>query len=103
MAVPKKHKERIEKFVRLVLEMVVKEEIARLFFKQGNLDVNYKIAIYSKGLLPRYNDDRIEVRGNINGKDIETFFITGESLTNNKLDDILVNDIVEAYLKLRVK
>lgn len=103
MAVPKKHKARIEKFVRIVLEKVVSEEIPRVFFRRGQLDEKYQICIYSGGLLPQFNDDRIGVNGDVNGKKIDFFYVSGESLQNNKLDDKLVKDIVEAFLKLRVK
>lgn len=103
MAIPKKHKDRIEKFVRIVLEKVVKEEICRVFFKRGQLDSTYLISIYSGGLLPMFNDDRIEVCGDVNGKKIPSFYISGESLANHKLEDELVKEIVQAYLKLRIK
>lgn len=103
MAIPKKHKERIEKFVRIVLNQVVTEEIARVFNKTGKLDENYTITLYNGILLPMYNDDRIEVNGHVNGKKIPSFFISGESMVTQKLDDVVVKKVVESFIKLRVK
>lgn len=103
MAIPKKHKERIEKFVRIVLNQVVTEQIARVFNKVGKLDGNYVITLYNGILLPMYNDDRIEVNGHVNGKKIPPFFISGESMATQKLDDVVVKEVVDSFIKLRVK
>lgn len=103
MAIAKKHKARIEKFVTIVLELVVNEKTERIFYRKGKLDEALTISIYSEGLLPNYNDDTIEVTGDINGKHIGTFLLSGQSLANHILDKELVKDIVEAYMKLRIK
>lgn len=103
MAVPKKHKERIEKFIRIILEHVISEKYPRNFYKTGALDNDYQISISSNGTLPKYNDDRIEINGDINGKKTEIFIIPGAVFITKKVPDDLVNDLTEAFLKLRVK
>ncbi|KAB3419287.1 hypothetical protein F9Z84_07225 [Escherichia coli] len=103
MAIPKKHKERVSKFIQIVLDKVVAGETSRAFYRKGALDGNYTIALYSTGLLPLYNDDRIEVCGDINGKKIDVFILSGESLANNKVDDKLVADLTQAFMSLRIK
>jgi hypothetical protein len=103
MAIPKKHKERVEKFVRIVLEKVVKEEVERIFFRKGKLTDDYAISIYSTGLLPNYNDDTIEVSGDVNGKTIGVFLLPGKSIADHALDDKLVKEIIDAYMTLRIK
>lgn len=103
MALPKKHKERVSKFIQIVLNKVVSGETERAFFRKGALDSNYTIALYSTGLLPLYNDDRIEITGDINGKKIGVFILSGESLANNKVDDQLVADLTQAFMSLRIK
>lgn len=103
MALPKKHKERVSKFVEIVLGKVVSGETDRAFFRKGALDSNYTIALYSTGLLPLYNDDRIEITGDVNGKKIDVFILSGASLANNQVDDQLVADITQAFMTLRIK
>lgn len=103
MAIPKKHKDRVEKFVQIVLGMVVEDKLPRCFCKAGALDSNYRISIYNNQLLPWYNDDRIEFTAQVNDKKTELFTITGESLANNKLDPKLVKDVVSSIMKLRIK
>lgn len=103
MAIPKKLHERVSKFVGIVLNKVVNDETSRAFFNRGALDGNYTISLYSNGLLPLYNDDRIEVSGDINGKKIDTFILSGQSLANKQVDDQLVKDLTQAFISLRIK
>lgn len=103
MAIPKKHESRLTKFVEIVLAKVVTEEICRNFHRKGKLDDNYTASLYSTGLLPMYNDDRIEVCGDINGKKIDPFFISGASLVSGKLDTNTIRDVVQSFMKLRIK
>jgi hypothetical protein len=103
MPVPKKHQPRIEKFVEIVLTKVVTEELDRAFFKKGKLDDNYSIALYSTGLLPLYNDDRIEIAGAINDKRIDPFILSNDSLLKKKVESKLIKDLTEAFMKLRIK
>lgn len=104
MVVPKKHKEQLRLFIRNVLKLVVTEELTRAFHKFYHPEPDYLIAIHSTGLLPKYNDDRIEVTGNINGKKLNTFFILpANAFITKKVPDDLVNDLTEAFLKLRIK
>lgn len=103
MAIPKKLQERVSKFIGIVLTKVVNGELSRAFFKRGALDSNYTISLYSNGLLPLYNDDRIEISGDINGKNIGTFIISGASLANQQVDDQLVKDLTQAFASLRIK
>lgn len=103
MAIPKKLKPRVEKFIEIVLTKVLNEELDRSFFKKGMLDSNYSISLYSTGLLPLYNDCRIEVSGAINDKRIEPFILSNDSLVNRKLDSGVVRDVVESFMKLRIK
>lgn len=103
MAIPKKLQERVSKFIGIVLTKVVTGELSRAFFKRGALDSNYTITLFSNGLLPLYNDDRIEISGEINGKKIDNFFISGQSLANQQVDDQLVKDLTQAFMSLRIK
>jgi hypothetical protein len=103
MAIPKKLRPRVEKFIGIVLTKVVNEELDRSFFKKGKLDDNYTIALYSTGLLPLYNDNRIEIGGAINDKRIGLFILSSESLINRKVDDELIKELTEAFMKLRIK
>lgn len=103
MAIPKKHVPRVTKFIEIVLGKVVTGEIDRCFYRKGALDANYTIALYSNGLLPLYNDDRIEICGDINGKKIEMHILTGEELTAKSLSPTLVKSLTEAFTKLRIK
>lgn len=103
MAIPKKHIPRVTKFIEIVLGKVVTGEIERCFYRKGALDSNYTIALYSNGLLPLYNDDRIEICGDINGKKIETHILTGEEINARSLDPKLVKSLTEAFAKLRIK
>lgn len=103
MAIPKKHGPRVEKFVEIVLGKVVRGESERGFFNKGALDPHYTISLYAVTLLPMYNDGRIEVSGDINGKKIDTFILDNESLVNNTLDNKLVKDIAQAFMTLRIK
>ena len=103
MAIPKKHLERVTKFVNIVVGMVVSEELDRVFYRKGVLDSNYTISLYSTGLLPMYNDDRIEIRAEVNEKKTDCFFISGKSLADKTIDPTLVKDLTEAIMKLRIK
>ncbi|AEV89473.1 hypothetical protein OBP_036 [Pseudomonas phage OBP] len=103
MPIPKKHHERIHKFTEICLGKVTREETERVFFLRGRLDNNYTIALYSTGLLPQGNDDTIEISGDCNDKSIGKFYITGESLASHKLDDKLVKDVAQAFIKLKIK
>lgn len=103
MAIPKKHLPRVIKFVEIVLGMVTREELVRVFYKEGTLDANYKISLYSTGLLPQGNDDTIELTGKINDKQIGLFYIKGPDLASHTLDKQLVKDVVDAFSKLRIK
>lgn len=103
MAIPKKHQPRLTKFVEIVLGKVITEEICRNFNRKGKLDDNYTVTLYSTGLLPMYNDDRIEVCGDINDKKIEPFFISGASLAAGKLDKDVIPSVVQSFMKLRIK
>lgn len=103
MAIPKKHHPRIVKFTELVLGMVTREETERVFYKAGQLDPNYRISLYSTGLLPQGNDDTIEISGMVNDKKIGLFYISGKSLAEHKLDPKLVKEVSQAFIKLRIK
>lgn len=103
MAIPKKHLPRVTKFVEIVLGMVVREELARCFNKNGTLDSNYELSIYNNILLPPYNDDRIEFHAKVNDKKIGPFTITGMDLANHKLDPKLVKEVVDGIMKIRIK
>lgn len=103
MALPKKLRPRVEKFIEIVLTKVVTEELDRAFFKKGKLDDNYTIALYSTGLLPLYNDSRIEIKGDINGKQTNISILSCASLTNRTLDKALVKELTEAFMSLRIK
>lgn len=103
MAIPKSHQPRVEKFIRIVLERVLSGELHRGFFKKGMLDVNYTISLYSTTLLPLYNDERIELKAEINGKATEIFILDNNSLVSQRLDDNLISALVQAIMKLRVK
>ncbi|QYN80051.1 putative replication protein [Kosakonia phage Kc263] len=93
----------MSKFVGIVLGKVVSGETERAFFRKGALDSHYTIALYSTGLLPLYNDDRIEITGDINGKKIDVFILPGTALANNQVDDQLVADLTQAFMTLRIK
>lgn len=103
MAIPKKLRPRVEQFVNIVLTKVVKGELERSFFKRGKLDNNYTISLYSNGLLPLYNDSRIEVLGSVNDKVIPISILSCASLSSQTLDKGLVDELTEAFMKLRIK
>ncbi|UQT02633.1 hypothetical protein SUREIYA_00340 [Serratia phage vB_SmaM-Sureiya] len=103
MAIPKKHLPRVTKFVEIVLGMVVREELARCFYKRGPLDSNYVLVISNNVLLPPYNDDRIEFFAQVNDKKVGPFTITGEDLAKHNLDPKLVKEVVDGIMKIRIK
>lgn len=103
MAIPKSLKPRVEKFINIVLGKVVNEELDRSFFKKGSLSPEYTISLYSTSLLPLYIDGRIEVTGEINGKQIPISILTCDALTNKRIDQSLVNELIDAFMKLRIK
>lgn len=103
MPIPKKLRSRVEQFITIVLTKVVNEELDRAFFQRGKLDSNYTISLYSTGLLPLYNDNRIEVVGKINDKETPFSILSCASLTNRSIDKALVEELTEAFMKLRIK
>lgn len=103
MPIPKSLRPRVEKFIGLVLEKVVTEKLDRAFFQRGALDANYQICLYSTGLLPLYNDERIEVLGEINGKTTPISILSSESLKNHTVDPQLVKELADAFMGLRIK
>ena len=103
MAIPKKHAPRVEKFVEIVIGMVVEDKLSRAFYRAGDLDKNYRLSLYSTGLLPWYNDDRIEFQAAVNDKKTECFFISGKDLADKKVDPTLVKTVADAIMKLRIK
>lgn len=103
MAIPKKHAARVAKFVEIVIGMVVEEKLDRTFYKAGALDSNYRLSLYSTGLLPLYNDDRIEIIAQVNDKKTEMFILPGKDLADKKVDPKLVKTIADAIMKLRIK
>lgn len=103
MAIPKSLKARVEKFVTLILTMVVNEELDRGFHKKGKLDPNYEISLYAITLLPAYIDSRIEIKGKINDKEIDLSVITCQSLSDRKVDQRLIAELVDNFMKLRIK
>lgn len=103
MAIPKKHAPRVAKFMEIVIGMVVEEKLERVFYRAGALDGNYRLSLYSLGLLPLYNDDRIEFQAAVNDKKTDTFIISGKDLADKKVDPQLVKDVAAAIMKLRIK
>lgn len=103
MPLPKKLQPRVEKFVQIVLDKVVSGKVERDFYNRGALDGNYKIALYSTALLPLYNDSRIEVIGDINGKKIPQSILSCDSLSQQRVDPALVKELTEAFMGLRIK
>lgn len=103
MTIPKSLKPRVEKFVTLILTMVINEELDRGFYKKGMLDPNYQISLYATVLLPAYIDSRIEIKGKINDKEIDLSVITCQSLTDRKVDPNLIKEVVDNFMKLRIK
>jgi len=103
MAIPKKLRPRVEKFIQIVLEQVVTGKVERDFYNRGALDPNYKIALYATALLPLYNDSRIEVIGDVNGKKIPYSILSCDSLSQQRLDPALVKELTDAFMGLRIK
>lgn len=103
MPIPKKLRPRVEQFITIVLGKVVSGELERSFFRRGKLDDNYTISLYSNGLLPLYNDSRIEVLGSINDKETQISILSCASLSTQTLDKGLVDELTEAFMKLRIK
>lgn len=103
MPIPKSLKPRVEKFITIVLNKVLNGELERGFFKRGTLDPNYTISLYAMTLLPQYTDSRIELCGDINGVKIPISILSCDSLTHKRLDKTLVDELVESYIKLRIK
>lgn len=103
MPVPKKLRPRVEQFITIVLGKVVRGETERCFFKRGKLDNNYTISLYSNGLLPLYNDSRIEILGKINDKEIPISILSCASLSTQTLDKTLIEELTTAFMKLRIK
>lgn len=103
MPIPKHHADRVGKFVEIVLTKLVNGELDRNFYCKGNLDTNYIISLHNNQLLPQYNDDRIEFRGQVNDKQTDLFTISGQDLAEKKLDVKLVKEITYAIMHLRIK